>query len=97
MPYQQFDDSLEQFVQILKMTTQAIEVNIFSKETVLIYADVEAQQIIDFTDEQKKSIAGKLLDFKNEINQRKRNHEHKKSNISDKPTNEEDNDKLGYT
>jgi hypothetical protein len=43
MPYQQFDDSLEQFVQILKMTTQAIEVNIFSKETVLIYADVEAQ------------------------------------------------------
>ena len=99
LPYQQFDDALEKFVQILKLTTQAVEINVFSKESILIYADVEAQHLIDFTDQQKQSIADKLADFKEEIDLRKRTQEQKLIAQEDhhRKGHSEDEDLLGYT
>lgn len=35
-----FDDSIEKFVQVLKQSTSAIEINIFNTELIQIYKDI---------------------------------------------------------
>lgn len=66
-----FDDALDQFVQILKMTTQAVEINIYSKELVRLYKDVHAEVETPFESDERSSIQTKLQEFKDEVELRR--------------------------
>ena len=57
-----FDDSIEQFVEILKKTTQASEINIFSKDLIQIYNDHKTPHVA-LDQNQKDSIKKYSADF----------------------------------
>lgn len=54
-----FDDSLDHFVEILKKTTQASDVNIYSKDLIQIYTDHSAITSL-LNEELKDDVSEKL-------------------------------------
>ena len=65
-----FDDKLEEFVKILKLTSKAFEINIFSKERIKIYADVMTDQIgvgIYLDEQERQTISQRMDVFFGEI------------------------------
>ena len=61
-----FEDRLHHFVQTMKKLTYVQEVNIFSKEHVQIYTDMESQNELRCTDQQRDSVMNKIKEF-NEV------------------------------
>ena len=53
------------------MTTQAVEINIYSKELVRLYKDVHAEVETPFEPEERTAIDEKLKDFKEEVELRR--------------------------
>ena len=47
----EFNDSLQQFVDLMKLITQATQINVYSKELVQIYNDARGRRIVALTDE----------------------------------------------
>ena len=51
---QKFDDSIDQFIKILKKTTSAYRINLYTKELVQIYIDYEDQEEVKNLPQLKK-------------------------------------------
>ena len=47
----EFNDSLQQFVDLMKLITQATQINVYSKELVQIYNDARGKRIVALTNE----------------------------------------------
>ena len=56
-----FDDSIEKFVQVLKQSTSAVEINIFNTELIQIYKDIQAQKLSHLKG--REGLEEKLIDF----------------------------------
>lgn len=52
---------------MMKLLTQAVEINVFTSDLVQIYRDVHAAVTNPFTDEERQGIIDKLVDFKLDI------------------------------
>lgn len=68
---QQFDDSIDHFVGILKKTTKASDIIIFSKDLIQIYTDYSEMTSL-LNEELKDDISEKLQLFKQEIIQKEK-------------------------
>lgn len=62
-----FEDQIEKFVQMMKLLTQAVEINIYTSDLLQLYKDVSAQVSNPFTEEERQGILDKLVDFKLDI------------------------------
>ena len=58
-----FQDSIEHFVEILRLTTQVSHVEIFSKELIQIYKDSSSTLLNELSHKQKRKIRRKLESF----------------------------------
>ena len=65
-----FNDTLQQFVDLMKIITQASQISIYSKELVQIFEDVRSQRVVDLDHEQRESLHGKLEQFAAEIKEK---------------------------
>ena len=68
----EFNDSLQQFVDLMKLITQATQINVYSKELVQIYNDARGKRIVALTNEQNETIRSKLEKFGEEVQAKQR-------------------------